>query len=109
MTLSLSDNAARRILHLISEENSPHSLMFRVMISGGGCSGFQYNFSLDHQVNQDDQMFEEKGVTIIIDEASVPLIEGAELDYVEELIGSSFVMKNPQASTSCGCGNSFSI
>jgi iron-sulfur cluster insertion protein len=109
MTLTLSATAAHRILHLIQEENSPNPLKFRVMISGGGCSGFQYNFSLDHQVNPDDQTFEEKGVTIIVDEASLPLLEGAELDYVEELIGSSFVMKNPQASTSCGCGNSFSI
>jgi iron-sulfur cluster insertion protein len=83
--------------------------MFRVMISGGGCSGFQYHFSLDHQVNADDQMFEEKGVNVVIDEASLPLMEGAQLDYMEELIGSSFVMKNPNASTSCGCGNSFSV
>lgn len=109
MTLSLSDNAAQKILSLIKEENNLHPLMFRVMVSGGGCSGFQYNFSLDHQVNEDDHIFEEKGVKVVVDDPSLPLVEGAQLDYVEELIGASFVVKNPNASTSCGCGNSFSI
>lgn len=109
MTLALTENAAQKILSLIQEEKSPHPLMFRVMISGGGCSGFQYNFSLDHQVNEDDHIFEEKGVKVVVDGPSIPLVEGAQLDYVEELIGASFVVKNPNASTSCGCGNSFSI
>lgn len=109
MTLSLSDNAAQKILSLIKDEHVDHPLMFRVMISGGGCSGFQYNFSLDHHINEDDHIFEEKGIKMIIDDPSLPLVEGAELDYVEELIGASFVVKNPNASTSCGCGNSFAI
>ena len=109
MTLSLSENAAQKILSLIKAENSSHPLMFRVMISGGGCAGFQYNFSLDHQVNEDDHTFEEKGVNFVVDAPSLPLVEGAQLDYVEELIGASFVVKNPNASASCGCGNSFSI
>lgn len=109
MTFSLSDHAAQKISSLIQEENAPHPMMFRIMISGGGCSGFQYNFSLDHHVNEDDHIFEEKGVKMIIDESSLPLVEGAQLDYVEELIGASFVVKNPNANTSCGCGNSFSI
>lgn len=109
MTLSLTDNAAQKITSLIKDEHVDHPLMFRVMISGGGCSGFQYNFSLDHQVNEGDHIFEEKGIKMIIDDPSLPLVEGAELDYVEELIGASFVVKNPNASTSCGCGNSFSI
>lgn len=109
MTFTLSDNAAKKIVSLIQEENSPHPLMFRVMISGGGCSGFQYNFSLDHQTHEDDHIFEDKEVKMVIDEPSLPFVEGAHLDYVEELIGSSFVVKNPNASTSCGCGNSFSV
>jgi iron-sulfur cluster insertion protein len=109
MTLTLTENAARKILSLIKKENSTAPLMFRIMISGGGCSGFQYGFSLDHQTNTDDHLFEESGVKVIVDETSLPLVEGAQIDYVEELIGASFVVKNPNASTSCGCGNSFSI
>jgi iron-sulfur cluster insertion protein len=107
--MTLTENAARKILSLIKEENSTIPLMFRIMISGGGCSGFQYGFSLDHKENEDDNVFEESGVKIVIDEASLSLVEGAQIDYVEELIGASFVVKNPNASTSCGCGNSFSI
>lgn len=109
MTLSLSDNAAHKISCLIKEEKAAHPLMFRVMISGGGCAGFQYNFSLDHQISEEDHIFEEKGVMVIIDESSLPLVEGAQLDYVEELIGASFTVRNPNANTSCGCGNSFSV
>ena len=109
MTLTLTENATRKISSLIQAENSANPLMFRIMISGGGCSGFQYGFSLDHQSNKDDHMFETNGVKVVVDEASLPLVEGAQIDYVEELIGASFVVKNPNASTSCGCGNSFSI
>ncbi|MBA3813560.1 MAG: iron-sulfur cluster insertion protein ErpA [Alphaproteobacteria bacterium] len=107
--MTLTENAAQKILSLINEEKSLDPLMFRIMISGGGCSGFQYGFSLDHQINEDDTVFEERNVKVVIDEASLPLVEGAQIDYVEELIGASFVVKNPNASTSCGCGNSFSI
>ena len=107
--LALTENATRKILSLIKEENSATLLMFRIMISGGGCSGFQYGFSLDHQSNEDDHIFEENGVKVVVDEASLPLVEGAQIDYIEELIGASFVVKNPNASSSCGCGNSFSI
>jgi len=109
MAITLTENAARKILALMEEESAASSLMFRVMVSGGGCSGFQYGFSLDQNKKDDDQQFEEKGVTLVVDEASLPLLEGAEIDYVEELIGSSFQIKNPNASSSCGCGNSFSI
>lgn len=107
--LALTENAARKILNLIQEEKTMTPLMFRIMISGGGCSGFQYGFSLDYQANEDDHVFELNGVKVVVDEASLPLVEGAQIDYVEELIGASFVVKNPNASASCGCGNSFSI
>jgi iron-sulfur cluster insertion protein len=109
MILTLTENAIRKISSLIEEENSTAPVMFRIMISGGGCSGFQYGFSLDHESNEDDSIFEENGVKVVVDEASLPLVEGAQIDYVEELIGASFVVKNPNASTSCGCGNSFSV
>ncbi len=107
--MTLTENAAQKILSLINEEKSLDPLMYRIMISGGGWAGFQYGFSLDHQINEDDTVFEEINVKVVIDEASLPLVDGAQIDYVEELIGASFVVKNPNASTSCGCGNSFSI
>jgi iron-sulfur cluster insertion protein len=109
MTPTLTESATRKVLTLIKEEKSSTPLMFRIMISGGGCSGFQYGFSLDYTCHEDDHIFEENGVSLIVDDASLPLLEGAQIDYVEELIGSSFVVKNPNASSSCGCGNSFSI
>lgn len=109
MTLTLTENASRKILSLMKEENAPNPLMFRVLISGGGCAGFQYSFDLDHQSNEDDHIFEIEGVKVVIDSASLSLVEGAQIDYVEELIGASFVVKNPNATTACGCGNSFSI
>ena len=109
MTVTLTENAALKILSLIKEEASPLSLMFRITVSGGGCSGFQYGFSLDGTSQDEDHFFEDKGVRIVVDDASLPLIEGAEIDYVEELIGASFQIKNPNASSSCGCGNSFSV
>ncbi|MBY0292294.1 MAG: iron-sulfur cluster insertion protein ErpA [Alphaproteobacteria bacterium] len=106
MTIKLTESAAHRILTLIAEESSSSSLMFRVLVSGGGCSGFQYTFSLDEK---NDHVFEDKGVKLTVDSVSLPLLEGAEIDYVEELIGASFQIKNPNATSSCGCGNSFSI
>jgi iron-sulfur cluster insertion protein len=109
MTLQLTENAGKKILSLIQEEANPEPLMFRVMVSGGGCSGFQYGFSLDDKAHQDDQTFESHGIQVIVDEASLALLEGSQIDYVEELIGASFQIKNPNASTSCGCGNSFSV
>lgn len=109
MTVALTENAAKKIQSLISEEISTNPFMFRVMISGGGCAGFQYGFSLDQERHEDDQVFEERGVVVVIDEASLALIEGSEIDYVEELIGASFQIKNPNASSSCGCGSSFSL
>ncbi|MBS0272007.1 MAG: iron-sulfur cluster insertion protein ErpA [Proteobacteria bacterium] len=109
MTLTLSENAAKKILNLIQEESDPASFKFRIMVSGGGCAGFQYIFSLDNVSRDDDHIFQDKGVTIVLDEASMPFLEGVEIDYVEDLIGASFQVKNPNASSSCGCGNSFSL
>ncbi len=109
MTVTLTENAAKKILSLIEEESSPTPPKFRIMISGGGCAGFQYGFSLDYSSHDDDTVFEDKKVTLVVDEASLPFLEGAEIDFVEELIGASFQIKNPNASSSCGCGSSFSI
>jgi iron-sulfur cluster insertion protein len=83
--------------------------MLRITVSGGGCSGFQYGFSLDDQKNDDDRLFERDGVTVVIDEVSLDLLKGSEVDFVEDLIGSYFAIKNPNASSTCGCGSSFSI
>jgi iron-sulfur cluster insertion protein len=109
MTLKLTENAAQKILTLIQEDSNSSLPKFRIMVSGGGCAGFQYSFSLDDVVREDDHIFEDNGVTIAIDETSWPFLEGVEIDYVEELIGASFQVKNPNASSSCGCGNSFSL
>ncbi len=108
MAVTLTKNAAEKILTLIKEENDPAS-MFRIMVSGGGCAGFQYGFSLDSVSQADDHLFTDKGVTVVVDEASLPLLEGVEIDYVEEMIGASFQIKNPNATSSCGCGSSFSL
>jgi len=107
--LTVTESAARKISSLIKEELSSTPLMFRIMVSGGGCSGFQYNFSLDKASHDADHVFEDKGISIVVDDASLPFLEGVEVDYVEELIGASFLIKNPNASSSCGCGNSFSV
>ena len=106
--VSLSASAAKRVAWLLEQEDQP-GLMLRVSVSGGGCSGFQYGFSLDDTVNPDDRTFERDGVTAVIDEVSLDLLAGSEIDYVEELVGASFQVKNPNATSSCGCGSSFSI
>jgi iron-sulfur cluster insertion protein len=106
--ISLSASAAARVAWLIEQEEQP-GLMLRVSVSGGGCSGFQYGFSFDDTVNPDDRTFERDGVTAVVDEASLELLTGSEVDYVEDLVGASFQIKNPNAASSCGCGSSFSI
>jgi iron-sulfur cluster insertion protein len=83
--------------------------MFRVSISGGGCSGFQYGFSLDDQRNADDREFRRGDVGIVVDEVSLDLLRGSEVDFVEDLIGSYFAIRNPNATSTCGCGSSFSV
>lgn len=106
--LRISENAAKKIATLMTEENKD-GLMLRVAVSGGGCSGFQYAFSFDDTINTDDQAFERGGIKVLVDEMSLDFLKGAELDYVEEMIGASFQVKNPNAASSCGCGSSFSI
>ncbi len=104
----LTERAAARIAHLLaSEENKDQ--MLRVAVFGGGCSGFQYSFSFDDTKNDDDTVIEKNGVTAVIDEVSMGLLAGSEIDYVEEMIGASFAIRNPNATSSCGCGNSFSL
>lgn len=105
---ALSDRAARRIAALIAKEDDPE-LKFRVSVTGGGCSGFQYNFGFDKDRQPDDLSFERDGVTVLVDETSLELLGGAELDFVEDLLGSYFQVKNPNAKSSCGCGTSFAI
>ena len=104
----LTENAARRIAMLKTEENATNAFL-RIAVSGGGCSGFQYGLSFDDQRNEDDFVFERDGVGVVIDEVSLGLLNGAEVDFVEDLMGASFQIRNPNAASSCGCGNSFSI
>jgi iron-sulfur cluster insertion protein len=106
--VTLSASAAKRVAELKAQENMPDSFL-RLAVSGGGCSGFQYGFSFDQAKNVDDLIFERDGVALVIDEVSLELVKGAELDFVEDMMGSAFQVKNPNAASSCGCGNSFSI
>ena len=104
---TVSENASRRISTLLEEE--PDGTMLRVTVSGGGCSGYQYGFGFDTEQTPDDHTFEAHGVTVVVDDVSLDLLSGAELDFVEDLIGASFQVKNPNATASCGCGTSFSV
>lgn len=106
--LVFTDNAADKVKELIDEEGNA-SLKLRVFVSGGGCSGFQYGFTFDEEVNEDDTSLEKNGVTLLIDSMSYQYLMGAEIDYSEGLEGSQFVIRNPNASTTCGCGSSFSV
>ena len=99
--------AAHKVHELIAEEGNP-ALKLRVYISGGGCSGFQYGFTFDEVVNEDDTAMDKGGVTLLIDPMSYQYLVGAEIDYQEGLEGAQFVIKNPNAQTTCGCGSSFS-
>lgn len=106
--LRVSPSAARRIAQLIREDNA-NNLMLRVTVSGGGCSGFQYGFSLDSATTGDDVVFETDGVRVVVDTMSLDLLRGAELVYVDDLMGSYFKLDNPNAASTCGCGSSFSV
>ncbi len=106
--VSLSASAAKRVKELKAQENLPHAFL-RLAVSGGGCSGFQYGFSFDENLQPDDRSFERDGVTLVVDETSLDLVKGAEVDFVEDMMGASFQVKNPNAASSCGCGNSFSV
>ena len=103
-----TDAAAEKVAQLIQEEDNPE-LMLRVSISGGGCSGFQYGFTFDDAVEDGDSSIENQGVTLLVDPMSVQYLMGAEIDYKEDLQGAQFVIRNPNASTTCGCGSSFSV
>jgi iron-sulfur cluster insertion protein len=103
-----TDSSAEKVGALIAEEGNDN-LKLRVYITGGGCSGFQYGFTFDEETNDDDTQIENGGVTVLIDSMSVGYLNGAEIDYKEDLNGAQFVIRNPNASTTCGCGSSFSV
>ncbi len=105
--LVFTDAAAAKVADLIAEEGNPE-LKLRVFVQGGGCSGFQYGFTFDDAVNEDDTQFEKNGVTLLVDSMSFQYLVGAEIDYKEDINGSQFVIKNLNATTTCGCGSSFS-
>jgi iron-sulfur cluster insertion protein len=104
----ITDSAARRIAALKAQEEAGDAFL-RIAVSGGGCSGFQYGLTFDEETNPDDLVFEHGGVRVVVDEVSLDLLNGAEIDFVEDLMGASFQIRNPNAASSCGCGNSFSI
>jgi iron-sulfur cluster assembly accessory protein len=107
LPVTVSARAAKRIAEIIAAEGKP--AMLRVAVTGGGCSGFQYNFALDDARADDDLAIEEGGVTVLIDSTSLEFLKGAEIDFVDDLIGASFKVNNPNATSSCGCGTSFSV
>lgn len=107
-TFSLSDSAAKRISFLAQQDGRP-GLMLRLSVTGGGCSGFQYGFAFDDTVNEDDHLFEHDGAKLVTDDCSLDLLSGATLDFVEDLMGAAFQVKNPNATASCGCGSSFAV
>ena len=106
--LIFTESAASKVKQLIDEEGNP-SLKLRVFVQGGGCSGFQYGFTFDEETNDDDTVMEKNGVQLLIDAMSYQYLVGAEIDYKDDLEGSQFVIKNPNATTTCGCGSSFSV
>jgi iron-sulfur cluster insertion protein len=105
--LVFTDSAANKVKQLIDEEGNPE-LKLRVFVTGGGCSGFQYGFTFDETMGEDDTAMQKGGVTLLIDPMSLQYLAGAEIDYQENIEGAQFVIKNPNAQTTCGCGSSFS-
>jgi iron-sulfur cluster insertion protein len=106
--LLFTNSAADKVKELIAEEKNP-ALMLRVFVTGGGCSGFQYGFTFEENANEDDTRIQKNGVTLLIDPLSFQYLTGAEIDYQESLQGAQFVIKNPNARTTCGCGSSFNV
>ncbi|MDH1442887.1 iron-sulfur cluster insertion protein ErpA [Pseudomonas sp. GD03721] len=106
--LHFTQGAASKVKNLVDEEGNPR-LKLRVFVTGGGCSGFQYGFTFDEDVAEDDTIVEREGVSLVVDAMSFQYLVGSEVDYQEGLEGSRFVIKNPNATTTCGCGSSFSI
>lgn len=108
VAMRLTDNAARKVKALVSEEGNPN-LKLRVYVTGGGCSGFQYGFSFDEAVNDDDTLVSNSGANLLVDPLSYQYLVGSSVDYIEGLQGARFVVENPMATTTCGCGMSFSV
>jgi len=106
--ITMTERAARQIVHLVAKEGDGGA-MLRVAVSGGGCSGFQYAFTLDDSRGEDDLVVERDGAVVLVDEVSLAYLAGSELDYVDDLIGAAFQMRNPNATASCGCGTSFAV
>lgn len=107
--ITVSESAKEHAVQLIKEENRPQGTFIRVGVNGGGCSGLSYNLTFDHELKADDQVFEDKGLKIVVDRKSFLYLVGTELDYSGGLNGKGFVFKNPNASRTCGCGESFSV
>lgn len=107
-TVGFTDSAAAKVKALVEEEKNPN-LKLRVSVDGGGCSGFQYGFAFDEIVNDDDTVIEKDGVTMLVDVTSMQYLNGSEVDYLEGLEGARFVVNNPNATSTCGCGSSFSV
>ncbi len=107
-TLNFTDAAAARVARLIADEGNDN-LKLRVFITGGGCSGFQYGFTFDENLEEGDTQVPNQGVTLLIDPTSIQYLAGAEIDYKEDLEGARFVIRNPNAQTTCGCGSSFTV
>jgi len=106
--VTISASAARRVAEILAAEGEP-GLMLRIAVTGGGCSGFQYNFTFDKERTDDDVTVERDGVTVLVDTMSVEYMCGSEIDFVEDMIGASFQIKNPNATAKCGCGTSFAV
>lgn len=106
--LVFTDAAAHKVYELLEDEDNP-ALKLRVFVSGGGCSGFQYGFTFDENVEDGDTVIEKEGVTLLVDPMSVLYLTGAEIDFSDGVEGAQFVIRNPNATTTCGCGNSFSV
>jgi iron-sulfur cluster assembly accessory protein len=107
LPVTVTDRAAKRIAAILARE--PAGSMLRVAVNGGGCSGFQYDFSITTERNDDDLVIEKNGVAVLVDEMSLPFMSGAEVDFADEIIGAAFRINNPNATASCGCGTSFSV
>jgi len=105
--LTITNSAVEKIQDILAEENNP-SLKLRVFVQGGGCSGMQYGFTLDEAVNEDDFDLDIDGIHVLVDSMSGTYLQGAEIDYKDDVMGASFTIKNPNAQTTCGCGSSFS-
>lgn len=108
MDITITESSLAKIADLLVEENNPN-LKLRIFVQGGGCSGFQYGFTFDEEQNEDDFVFEDNSVTVLVDSMSYQYLVGAVIDYKEDLMGASFSIINPNAQTTCGCGSSFSI